>query len=254
MGNVKIIAMLRVKNEARWLAEVLASIQPLTREILILDDHSTDDSVDIGRRMGAEVFPSPFQVDAFDEARDKNYLLKLVRTCEPDYVLAIDGDEILEAGAAEKILRVLSPRTALYCFPIKYVWNDRQHYRFDGVYGRQNQWRMFSLIDQRPDLVYKPTAHPGNLHCGNAPYGLIGAGAMVPVDILHLGYMEAEDRVRKFRAYTERDPHAPGEDGYRHMIIGDLLPPETKTVHGGPLKVFTLAAHKWPTALAATAK
>ena len=250
---MKIAAMMRVKNEARWLEEVLASIQPLTKDILVFDDHSTDDTVPIARSMGCEVVHSPYE--GLNESRDKNTLLAMVRAhYEPDYVLSIDGDEVLEAGAADRIRAKLDPATCLYQLHFRYIWNDRQHYRADGVYAKYVQWRLFSLVNQKGKLVFpsvpkRPDGRPNpNFHCGNTPLGLVGAGATLNVDVLHLGYMHAEDRIRKFHWYNHEDPDNRMEDCYRHMVIGDLpeFPAEMKRKHGGPLKLFTLPASKWP--------
>ena len=67
---MKIVAMLRVKNEERWLQEVLESILPLTEEILLFDDHSTDATRDIAEALKCTVIPSPFDPFVLDETRD----------------------------------------------------------------------------------------------------------------------------------------------------------------------------------------
>src|SRR5689334_19804583 len=123
---MKVVAMMRVKNEGRWLAEVLMAIHQVTDQILLFDDHSTDDTRLIATKLGATVLPSPFD-GTLDETRDKNYLLDEIRKWKPDFVLSIDGDEVLERGAGDRIKNNLKPAYALYCFPIRYVWNDRQH-------------------------------------------------------------------------------------------------------------------------------
>jgi glycosyltransferase involved in cell wall biosynthesis len=244
---MKITAQLRIRNEARWLREVLVSIQPLTRDIVVFDDNSTDASPEIAKEMGATVIYSPYAANDTNEARDKDWLFAAVRERKPQYILSIDGDEVLPAGAAEIIRATLNPEIALYCFRIKYLWNDRQHYRVDGVYNHQQQWRMFSLINQKPDLRFVGNGAGGNFHCGNAPKGIRGGGCMVDADILHLGYMHAEDRIRKFGWYNRIDPNNTREDKYRHMVIGDLYPAESKFAHGGPLILAELPEGKWPT-------
>lgn len=235
-----IVAMLRVKNEARWLSDVLASIQPLTSEILLFDDHSTDHTKGIARCYGCIIVESHFPVDETDEVRDKNYMLDVVRTMSPDYVLAIDGDELLEAGAADKIRARLRPDLASYTFPIRYLWNDPQHYRTDGVYGRFFRSSLFALHGQPASVAFKGTGRGGNFHCGNVPLGLQGAGGSIPANILHLGYMHVVDRIRKYHWYNMIDPNNHAEDCYKHMVIGDLYPEDSKFTHGGPLKIFPL--------------
>jgi hypothetical protein len=60
---------------------------------------------------------------------------------------------------------------------------------------------------------------------------------------LHLGYMDRDDRVRKYAWYNEHDPHNQVEGCYRHMVIGDLpeFPASYKAKWGGPLELET-----WP--------
>lgn len=238
---MKICAMLRVRNEARWIAEVLASIKPLTEQIIVFDDHSTDNTAEFAAAAGAWVVPSPFD-DVTDEVRDKNYLLDIVRSEGAEYVLSIDGDELLAPGAADRIRARLRPDWSVYSFPIRYLWNDREHYRGDGVYGRFQRASMFSLVGQSSDVHFGGSG-PGakcGFHCGNIPQGLRGPGCTVQVDILHLGYMLSEDRIRKYYWYNQKDPHNRYEDEYKHMVIGDLFPSDSKFLHGGPLKTFLL--------------
>lgn len=243
-----ITAMLRVRNEARWISEVLASIHPLTRDILILDDHSSDDTPALCAETGATVIHSPFSADVKDEARDKNFLLDVVREHNaPDYVLAIDGDEVLESSAAERIRGGLRPEISWYSFPVRYLWGDRLHYRVDGVYGKYERQSMFSLHGAvKPHFL--DTGYGCNFHCGNVPRGLPGSGCHISADILHLGYMLPEDRIRKFEWYNKLDPNNIFEDRYVHMVLGDLpeYPASMKRMHGGPLNVIPLPPGKWP--------
>ena len=87
---------LRIKNEARWIGEVLERALALCSEVYVLDDHSTDETPAICQSFGERVrlMPSPFS--GLDEARDKNFLLTRIVAARPDWVLWIDGDEVLE--------------------------------------------------------------------------------------------------------------------------------------------------------------
>lgn len=241
---MKIVAMLRVRNEARWLAEVLASVLTVTPHIVVFDDHSTDETRDIARAAGAAVIPSPFST--LDETRDKNYILERVRLIGADYVLCIDGDEVLDSNAAAQIHKSLNPAYSVYSFRVVYLWGDREHFRADGVYGRFHRASMFSLIDQPATAAYMATPYGKNFHCGNIPQGLAGSGRNVDVKILHLGYMLKEDRLRKYAWYNEQDPNNSYEDRYRHMVIGDVFPAESEFLHGGPLKVWKLTDGVFP--------
>ncbi len=60
--------LLRIKNEARWIEKVICSIQPVCGKILILDDHSHDDTPEICEALGCVVFRSKFS--GIHEARE----------------------------------------------------------------------------------------------------------------------------------------------------------------------------------------
>jgi glycosyltransferase involved in cell wall biosynthesis len=250
--------MLRVRDEARWIREVIESIKPLTTSILLFDDHSTDETPLLAAMAGAWVIPSPFE-DTTDETRDKNYLLSIVRSEKPDYVLAIDGDEVLAPGAAEKIRPMLSPHRSIYSLPIKFLWNDRSHYRCDGVYetyAKSGRASLFTLIGQSNEIRFAQysSAAKCNFHCGNVPRGLRGVGCWINAPLLHLGYMLQEDRIRKYKWYNDKDPANHYEDQYRHMVIGDILPADTVTRWAGPLKVYRLPESEIAQPLTGTAE
>lgn len=232
-----IVGMLRVKNEARWITEVLLALRPLCDRIVVMDDGSTDHTLHLAAAVRAKVFASPFRGQPSDEARDKNYLLQHVQTLDPDYVISIDGDEVL-IGSADKIRAALKPGIANFVLPIDWAWNDRQTIRVDGVYGRYQRPSMFALKGQ-PALQFRSTKHARNFHCGNVPAGLLGDAALLPGRLLHLGYMHQADRLRKYEWYTRVDPGNVEEDEYKHMVVGDIFPAGSRFKHGGPLRLVT---------------
>lgn len=230
---LRIISMLRIRNEARWIAEVLESLHPVATEIHVFDDHSDDGTPDICERLGATVYHSPFQ--GLDETRDKNYLLRKVDLCSPDFVLCTDGDEILDSATYPALTAAVSDcHFSSFSFRVLYLWNDRHTVRKDGVYG--NFWRP-SIFRWFPKLTFRSTSAGGNFHCGNIPSNLNGASPKVAVNLLHLGYMLPEDRKRKFAWYNSMDPSNTFEDNYRHMVQGDVptVPADMRLRHGGPL-------------------
>ena len=100
--------MLRVKNEARWIKRVIEAITPLCDAgIFVLDDGSTDNTWDIANAAGATIYTrGDCPGKGLDESRDKNWLMaQIVSVSNPDWILCIDGDEELQPGGAEKILK-----------------------------------------------------------------------------------------------------------------------------------------------------
>lgn len=230
-----IIGALRIKNEARWIERVLRSLVGICERIVILDDHSIDDTPDICQACpNVVLYPSRFE--GLDEARDKNWLLERVQIFKPDWILWIDGDEILPAEAQGPLLDVIqNPNVSCLSLRIRYLWNDEQTVRVDGVYGDFHRESVF-----RPNGARFFSSNGGHFHCGNVPQGNRIERRVLDVPLLHLGYMDREDRVRKYAWYNRHDPGNAGEDFYRHMVIGDLFPADSRFQHGGPLQLAPL--------------
>lgn len=229
-----IIGMLRVKNEARWIREVIDSIQPVCGGAIVFDDHSEDATPDICEEMGCEVIRSPFS--GLNEVRDKNCLLDAVITSKAQWALCIDGDEILDAGSHQTVADATLGKATAYSMRIKYLWDRRDQVRVDGIYGRFRRGSMFRVSEA---VAYQDKGNGGGFHCGNVPLCKSGSIEHLNADILHLGYMERDDRIRKFAWYNRNDPNNNTEDCYRHMVIGDL-PEFPASYHGkwaGPLEL-----------------
>lgn len=220
--EARFLCAMRVKNEASHIGEVIERVLPLCRQVFVFDDHSSDQTVEVCRAFGNRVvvFQSPFE--GFDEARDKNYLLQKVVEANPEWVLWIDGDEVLESRGAE-IVRDAADNAhsgiAGFSLKVAYVWNDPQHVRVDGIFGRFKRPSLFRLKGQPLDQInFRRTAFGGNLHCGNVPNGVSGAFRDLDVRLKHYGYMTVDQRTRKHKFYTTIDPGNELEDNYRHLI------------------------------------
>lgn len=232
------LGLMRVKNEARWIDRVLRSISPLCDRVLLFDDHSTDDTPGIAERMGATVISSPFE--GLDEARDKNYLLgKAWRMfARPgDIAVMIDGDEELAAGDDEVIRRDIQSCDCLR-LRVLYLWNDEKTVRTDGVYGKFTRPSVFRFIDEQ--INFGGTGAGCNFHCSNAPHRLTVSAPTSRARLLHYGYLDKQTRIDKYNWYNAKDPGNRAEDGYRHMVIGDIFPECSRFRHAGPLRLETI--------------
>lgn len=253
---VKIACMMRVKNEARWIARVIESVRSLCGEnIFVMEDGSTDDTFAIAQTCGATVWKSPFDGMGLDEKRDKDWLLSKVReSCDPDWILMPDGDEELEAGGPEKIRALLEKNPPFDCFSLRILnlWDRVDQIRTDGCYGQMSRQSLFrARTDMTFRSIYEGEGENHNhvvLHVSNAP-GLGGLRlSALNVCLLHYGNMLREDRIRKYNWILSIDPANEGEDFYRHCVQGDLpeFPADAKFKHGGPLALATLPARLVP--------
>lgn len=244
-----IVAALRVKNEARWIAEVLGALSWCDKTYLF-DDSSTDDTGSIALACGATVLASPFK--DFDEARDKEYITRQIAREYPEsaYVLMLDGDEVLEPEG-ERLIREdidLHPAGPCWTLPVVYLWNSRDQWRTDGVYGHFTRPSLFRLGTQHS---FRLTANAGHMHCSSVPAAYLGRGVAGRARLLHLGYMDKADRIRKWKYYngidgknrTEGfDPLHPERGAYPHIVQGDVpeVPADARLMYSGPLTLRPL--------------
>ncbi len=232
---MNVIGMLRVKNEARWIARAVRSIQPLCDRVVVFDDGSTDGTPDIARDLNAYVWHQG--CDGCDEARDKNFMLELAIGYRADWVLMIDGDEELTAASVPILQQALKRKDVRsISMDVLYLWDEEQQVRVDGVYREFLRQSIF-----RPGRARYECGRPPNFHCGNVPAAQRFPYHRSPAQLLHYGYLDRADRVRKYEWYNRIDPNNRHEDCYIHMVIGDLVPAETKASHGGPLKLRPLS-------------
>lgn len=206
LPQIRIAGMMRVKNESRWIEESVKSLAAICYCVYILDDHSTDGTQEKIIRVGTEIknacrvflVRSPFH--GWDESRDKNFLLGHVLYGNPDWVLCVDGDEVITQPLLLASTAVTAPSNVqALSVRIQYLWNDNKHIRVDGPYG--NFWRssMFRVAGLERGFSSSKLGGGRNLHIGNAPHGLHVEKSAVYVK--HYGYMFAEDREKKRLLY-----------------------------------------------------
>lgn len=235
------VAMLRIKNESRWIEEVIRSTFQLCDKVFVLDDHSSDGTKDMIRRIDDRVvvFNSPFE--GLNEARDKNWLYdEIIRYCKPEWILCIDGDEVLEGSAGEAIRRGIAehPEVDAWALKIEFLWNARNQVRTDRIYGdfwRPSLFRPLHEDPTKPDSAallreFRFQSTPfgrhvngdkPNLHCSSVPQRRIHGFKRIPARLKHYGYMQRDWRVVKLDFYTSIDWLNEAEDCYRHMCQGD---------------------------------
>ncbi|MGG3309125.1 glycosyltransferase [Paenibacillus lautus] len=80
-----------VKNEERFLARCLKSVEGLVEEIIIVDTGSTDNTKEIAESFGAEIYTFEW-VNDFSKARNE-----ALKYAQSDYILVLDADEYLES-------------------------------------------------------------------------------------------------------------------------------------------------------------
>lgn len=233
---MKTVGMLRVKNESRWIEQCISSILPLCETVHVMDDNSTDGTPFLCAGFPkVNVYDSPFA--GVNESRDKQWLLERIAPSltRGDWILHIDGDESLVNQDQELVRSLCTKQVCSWQFRFLYLWDAPDQVRVDRWYSTYTRPSLFSF---QPEHRFRPSGNGGNFHCGSAPIELPTFACQAR--LLHYGYMERADRIRKYEYYNHLDPGNVREDFYKHMAIGDLFPADSRFLHAGPLALAPL--------------
>jgi hypothetical protein len=207
--SVRLLVVVSVRDEMRFLPDFLASTAPHVDGIVALDDGSSDDSGDLLAEHPAviEVLRNPRGRPRWDEVGNHQRLLAAALRHGAGWVLAVDADERLERGFRDRAERVIrrGGRFGLQAFAVRLreLWGSPTTWRCDGVWGRKRVVRLFAaLADHRFDR--RP------LHAVKAPLQarVWGRFAGADLELYHLRMIRREDREARRRRYLELDPGA----------------------------------------------
>ena len=226
MHGQKITGIYRVKNEARFIEKSLKSVTEICSEIIVMDNNSTDDTVEICSSFDKVTEIIKRKDLPLDEVRDKNILYEHARKSDSDFILAVDGDEIFMPNASEILFEELStihPDSNVFEFQFLTLWDDVNTIRTDGIFGYYWQKRLLRMKNQPLSLLFVENDNPGNIHCGSIPPSSMGFDnpAKSSVKIFHLASLDDEVRQRKYGFYTKTDPDNVLTGAYKHMISGE---------------------------------
>lgn len=120
MSKTRIAIAMIVRNEEEVIERCLRSAMQVTKNILVLDTGSADRTVDIVRGLGIAVEHFTW-IDDFSAARNASFDAAR-RLFDPEYILWIDADDIIEAEDARIIVDTAENGDAP-CYVAKYVYH-----------------------------------------------------------------------------------------------------------------------------------
>lgn len=208
-----IIGMMLVKNEAdRYLRKVLEQMFQICDKIIILDDCSTDNTMDICLEYTPYVYGSDKSEWATNEVSQRKRLWDITRAFakDGDWILCLDADETMtHVNDIKKVIEIADiNQVKAISFKLYDMWNDKE-YRDDQYWtAHQRDWVFMVRYDVNNEYEWREQA----LHCGRFPVnafeGLILSSSM---KVQHWGWATKEDREKKYKRYMEADPN--GEYG-----------------------------------------
>jgi GT2 family glycosyltransferase len=183
-----------------------------------------------GKESNVEVVAGTWDGD-FDEREERNKGIELAYTMNPDWVISIDHDEVVEdrvdRAFIERLMKNPNPIVSVYDFSWINHWDSPRLYRTDepwcwGYDSNMRGFRMWRTSENNRRFIPLGYGEKG-LHCGNCPeYGFVSR-RVASMRFRHYGYIRAEDRHRKYAWYMEKDPNPDpmltgNPEGYTHLV------------------------------------
>lgn len=227
---IPLVVTMRVKNEERILSKSLESLRVLDCPVILLDDGSTDSTPEI-----ASEFPYVdyhYQDLEMDELRDRGWLFRKAWGFRPEWVLTLDGDEVLPERTARKILAAIehAPQGVnIIELAIAFMWGEDWYVNFEkGPFWHPRMYRMTQADLEAP---FKPIEFATGerfkhgLHCGPLPPMRNPWAAMrVYGYIKAYGYDTEEDYRRHLDFYNEYDDTLWSQKQIVSRLLEPLLP------------------------------
>lgn len=189
-----ITAAIITLNEEHNIRDVIASVQRVCNEVVVVDSFSSDKTVEIAESMGAKVVQQKYLGDGGQKA-----------FCEPlatnDWILSIDADERLEDAAVEMIESLDLQKSGYEAFS----------FRRKSYIGKKyiKQWypdRVVRLYDRRKCGYTKEGEHG---HVATKNY------KELDVDMLHYSFDSFATLVRKADRFAVNLAHVRYNEGKR---------------------------------------
>ncbi len=219
---MKVIALLQARNEERFIRGWLENIAPAVDGIVALDDGSTDDTYNIlaSHAKTLEVIRNPVGRD-WNEYLNHISLIKAGRRHGATWFLCIDADERIEERLCTDISMLVrdanDKKIDAYAFHLRDLWNDRFHYRSDGLWANKAVYRLFRNVNSHSKF------DPRRLHRYWLPFEILAdignVGKSIPYAIYHLKMISSKDRLARYERYTRIDSaNRLQQQGYEYLI------------------------------------
>jgi glycosyltransferase involved in cell wall biosynthesis len=174
-------------NEEKDLPRTLEAVKEIADEIVIVDNGSTDRTLEIAQKYGARVYTEDW----------KGYGLQknsVIEKCNGNWILLIDADEEISVPLKEKIKKIINRQNN----PFK-VYKINFTTVYMGKRIKHGGWSNYSRIR----LFAK---NSGNYNCNIVHENFITSESVGKIKemIIHYSYKNLEDYFIKFNAYTTK--------------------------------------------------
>ncbi len=203
---MKILGMLIVgTGEAdRYLPDVLKRLSEITDEIVVACNATDTKTRNLVAEKTIAYDFSKYEWGKQQHIIKQRFYNQCVRPRQPDWIVCVDSDEILDKRLDRERLEELANRGDIaYEFYCVQLWDKEDQMRTDGPWGNFYNVRFFKFISDA-EAHYKQTP----LHCGLAPVYAYNWRTTCEYMFKHYGYMKLADRKKKAERYKKYDPNA----------------------------------------------
>lgn len=200
MAKLPLSVVVLTKNEDKNIEECLQSVSSWVDEMIVVDDESTDKTVELSQRLGAKVLHKKMD----NEGIHRNWAYAQAKN---EWVLSLDADEKISDELKDELLKVL-PGTKFHAFDIPLR-------NFIGTYWvRHGGWYPASKLRlfMKSRFKYEEVGvHPKVFLTGDTGH--------LTKDIIHKGYPDFEHFLASLNRQTTLEAKKWIETG-RQMSLG----------------------------------
>lgn len=199
--SLQVSAVIKARNESANISECIRSLRGLADEVIVVDDHSSDDTANLARIAGARVLIGKPHGGDINKLDVQGFL-----ECKGRYVLRLDADERMTPGLAHQLRAVAEEgKYAGVRYPRRYWffdgWLDHGGWFRSEQLGffRSDSWDrswncdIHSQVPVRGEILTLPVDPAAcMLH-----YDYDSVGEFVERSLLKYARLEAAERIRE---------------------------------------------------------
>lgn len=218
----KVIALLPVFNDSRYLSGWIDSVGQHVDGVVALDDGSTDESLKLLTSAACitEVIRiRPDEKSEWNEPRNRELLVTAGQALGASWFVAYDADERPDARLWRHWNLLTDEADASGAIgisqPLREIWDRPDHYRSDGVWGRKRKVSIFRNLGA--DHQFDPAQWHGEWY----PAQFLGTDRFLLTDLnlYHLKMLHAADREQRMGRYLRLDPDRKFQEaGYEYLV------------------------------------
>ena len=151
---MKLSVVLATRNEEENIGRCLESVKDIADEMIVIDEYSTDKTIEIAKKFGAKVFLEPHH-DIFHITKQK-----ALEKAKGEWILQLDADEVVSPELKEDIKKVLENKY----HPIEnklFLRHQKLIENRDGKIGNEEDEIVGYFVPRRNFLMGKAIIHGG---------------------------------------------------------------------------------------------